>query len=69
MPENPLFQHFWLLFLGVMLLNVPFWHVRLARLVAAGRASREEVSRFLGGTVAALAGYSLAAEAIVLGAG
>lgn len=69
MPADPVFQHLWLLCLGVMLLNVAIWHVRLARLVSAGRASREEVSRFLRGVLVALTGYSLAAEAIVLGAG
>ncbi|MFL5541452.1 MAG: hypothetical protein ACJ8J0_20870 [Longimicrobiaceae bacterium] len=69
MPANPLFQHFWLLFLVLMLVNVAIWRSRLARLVTAGRASQAEVSRFLRGAVVAFTGYSLAAEAIVLGAG
>jgi hypothetical protein len=69
MPANPLLQNFWLLFLGIMLVNVVIWRVRLAQLVTDGRASQEEVARFLRGAVVAIVGYSLAAEAIVLAAG
>jgi hypothetical protein len=68
MPDL-LFQHFWLLLLGMMLVNVAVWRSRLARLVTLGQVSQTEVSRFLRGAVVAVTGYSLAAETIVLVAG
>lgn len=69
MPDGFVFRHFWLLFLAVMLVNVAIWRRRLDAAVAAGQATREDVSGFLRGAAVALAVYSLAAEAIVLAAG
>lgn len=66
---NLILRHFWLLFLVVMLINVAIWRARLTALVSAGRASEEEVDRFIRGLAIAVIGYALVSEAIMLVAG
>lgn len=76
MPPDPfsgtfliLMRYFWLVFLAVMLVNVAIWRTRLRELVTAGRATREEVDRFLRGAVVVIVLWSLAAEATILATG
>jgi hypothetical protein len=62
-------KHFWLFFLGLMLINVAILRPKMLALATEGRATRDDVDRFVRGAVIVLIVYSLAAEIIVLAAG
>lgn len=69
MPDIPILRHFWLVVLGVMLVNLVIWRQRLNAVVSAGQATREDARGFLRGVAIAIVVFTLAGEGIVLAAG
>ena len=64
-----LFRHFWLFFIGVMILNVVAWRRRLRELESHGHASRAETDRFIRGALIAFVAMGVLGELTVLVSG
>lgn len=60
-----MFRHFWLLSLGVLLLNLAIWHRRAGELIKAGEVSEDERDDFIRRLAVAIVLFCLTMQAVV----